>query len=129
MAPRIGEETVTVDGHPFPTLGDVDLAVITCSHAAKHLWHRLELLAQIAALTRRSVDWDAVEQLAALSAQGIKLRTRALVTMIPPNAPAQRSFRRTSMSSGRSTRPVMYVLKRRICSLQSASVIGVRDRE
>lgn len=50
-------QTVTVDGYPFPTLGDVDLAVITCSHAAKHLWHRLELLAQIAALTRLSIDW------------------------------------------------------------------------
>lgn len=57
-------QTVAVDGHPFATLGETDLVVLTCSHAAKHLWHRLELLAQISALTRREIDWPAVEQLA-----------------------------------------------------------------
>lgn len=57
-------QTVIVDGHSFATLGETDLVVLTCSHAAKHLWHRLELLAQIAALTKREVDWPAVENLA-----------------------------------------------------------------
>jgi hypothetical protein len=55
-------QTVVVDGHVFATLGDTHLAVLTCSHAAKHLWHRLELLAQIAALTKRKADWQAVER-------------------------------------------------------------------
>lgn len=54
---RIGETT-------FATLGDADLVVTTCSHAAKHLWHRLEFLAQIAALTKRDCDWSAVERVA-----------------------------------------------------------------
>ncbi|HWS73160.1 MAG TPA: nucleotidyltransferase family protein [Thermoanaerobaculia bacterium] len=54
---RIGEAT-------FATLGDADLVVTTCSHAAKHLWHRLEFLAQIAALAKRDCDWSAVERVA-----------------------------------------------------------------
>jgi Uncharacterised nucleotidyltransferase len=57
-------QTVVVDGHPFATLGETDLVVLTCSHAAKHLWHRLELLAQIAALSKRKAGWREVEQLA-----------------------------------------------------------------
>lgn len=56
------QQTVVVDGHSFPTLGDVDLTVLACNHAAKHLWHRLEMLAQIAALAKRELDWSAVEQ-------------------------------------------------------------------
>lgn len=56
--------TVTVDGYDFPTLGDLDLVILTCSHAAKHLWHRLETFAQLAALAKRDVDWEAVEHLA-----------------------------------------------------------------
>jgi len=57
-------QSVVVDGHLFQTLGELDLVVLTCSHAAKHLWHRLELLAQIAALARRELDWQAVDRLA-----------------------------------------------------------------
>jgi len=57
-------QSVVIDGHSFQTLGETDLAVITCSHAAKHLWHRLEFFAQIAALTRVVNDWPAVDALA-----------------------------------------------------------------
>jgi hypothetical protein len=57
-------QSVVVDGHPFQTLGNTDLVVLTCSHAAKHLWHRLELLAQIAALAKRDEDWNAIDLLA-----------------------------------------------------------------
>ena len=46
----------------IPTFGEVDLVVLTCNHAAKHLWHRLEYLAQIAALARLSIDWSEVEK-------------------------------------------------------------------
>jgi hypothetical protein len=56
-AVRIGEAT-------FAALGDADLVVTTCSHAAKHLWHRLEFLAQAAALAQRECDWNAVERVA-----------------------------------------------------------------
>ena len=48
----------------FAALGDADLVVTTCSHAAKHLWHRLEFLAQVAALAKRDCDWSAVERVA-----------------------------------------------------------------
>ncbi len=54
--------SVTIDGYTFEALGETDMVVVTCSHAAKHLWHRLELLAQIAALVRRGADWSGVEQ-------------------------------------------------------------------
>lgn len=46
----------------IPAFGDVDLAILTCNHAAKHLWHKLEYLAQIAALARMPVDWREVEK-------------------------------------------------------------------
>jgi hypothetical protein len=38
--------------HGVPTLGEADLPLIVTSHAAKHLWHRLEFLVQIAALVK-----------------------------------------------------------------------------
>jgi len=46
----------------IPTFGDIDLVLLTCSHAAKHLWHKLEYVAQIAALARMPIDWAAVQQ-------------------------------------------------------------------
>ncbi|MBV9497440.1 MAG: nucleotidyltransferase family protein [Acidobacteria bacterium] len=54
-----------VDG--IPTLGLSDLAVFACSHAAKHFWFRLEMLAQIAALTRLAIDWEEVDAIAVAS--------------------------------------------------------------
>jgi hypothetical protein len=82
-------QTLVVDGHPFATLGDTDLAVFTCSHAAKHLWHRLELLAQIAALARRPLDWPAVDALAASAGAARQtalsfLLARDLLGITPP---------------------------------------------
>ncbi|HXH40309.1 MAG TPA: nucleotidyltransferase family protein [Thermoanaerobaculia bacterium] len=85
-------QSVIVDGHSFATLGEADLAVFTCSHAAKHLWHRLELLAQAAALTKRTVDWQAVERLAidAGVARQVGLSfllTRDILDVAPPPIP------------------------------------------
>ncbi len=57
-------QTVVIDGHRFAAPGPLDLVVLTCNHAAKHLWHRLEFLAQIAALTKVDVDWPEVDRLA-----------------------------------------------------------------
>lgn len=54
-----------VDG--IPTLGLSDLAVFACSHAAKHFWFRLEMLAQIAALARLPIDWEEVDAIAVAS--------------------------------------------------------------
>lgn len=54
--------SVTIGGASIETLGDVDLVLTTCSHAAKHLWHKLEFVAQIAALARREVDWREVDE-------------------------------------------------------------------
>ncbi|HEY0160895.1 MAG TPA: nucleotidyltransferase family protein [Thermoanaerobaculia bacterium] len=49
----------------MPALGPTDLAIFTCSHSAKHFWTPLEMLAQIAALTRLEVDWQEVDRVAA----------------------------------------------------------------
>lgn len=57
-------ELVRIDDFEVPAPGRVDLVVLTCSHAAKHLWHRLEMLAQIAALGRQTLDWVAVDEAA-----------------------------------------------------------------
>jgi hypothetical protein len=56
--------SVPLSGTPIPTLGPADLAVFTCTHAAKHFWSRLEMLAQIAALARLPMDWSEVDRIA-----------------------------------------------------------------
>jgi len=56
----VWERRTSVAG--IPTFSDVDLVLLTCSHAAKHLWHKLEYLAQIAALARMPIDWREVER-------------------------------------------------------------------
>jgi hypothetical protein len=62
---RIGDAAfATLGDAAFVALGDADLVAATCSHAAKHLWHRLEFLAQIAALAQRDCDWDLAERVA-----------------------------------------------------------------
>jgi hypothetical protein len=53
-----------VAGVRYPTLGPVDLVVTATAHGAKHLWHKLELLATAARLGERALDWDAVDALA-----------------------------------------------------------------
>lgn len=60
-------ELVRIDEAEVSAPGPIDLAVLTCSHAAKHLWHKLEMLAQVAALGRQALDWDAVDELARLA--------------------------------------------------------------
>jgi len=49
-------------GTPIPALGMTDLAIFTCSHAAKHFWSPLEMLAQIAALARLELDWREIDR-------------------------------------------------------------------
>jgi hypothetical protein len=62
---------LVLNGVTVPALGPTDLAIFTCSHAAKHLWWTLESLAQIAALTRLpNVDWDEVDRVATASRGG-----------------------------------------------------------
>jgi hypothetical protein len=46
------------------TLGAEDLALLVATHAAKHLWNKLELFAQIHALGRGRVDWHVLDELA-----------------------------------------------------------------
>jgi hypothetical protein len=83
---------VHIGAHDVPTLGDIDLVVVTCSHAAKHLWHRLEFLAQIAALARRDIDWSEVDR-RAMSARVARqaglsfLLTRELLRVDVPPVP------------------------------------------
>lgn len=59
---------VELSGTPVPAPGLTDLAIFTCSHAAKHFWTPLEMLAQIAALTRiGEMDWKEVDRVALAS--------------------------------------------------------------
>lgn len=83
---------VRIGSASFATLGDEDLVVATCSHAAKHLWHRLEFLAQIAALARRGCDWEAAERIAieagAAAQVGLSfLLVREILGVAPPPLP------------------------------------------
>lgn len=83
---------VRIGDASFATLGDEDLVVTTCSHAAKHLWHRLEFLAQIAALARRGCDWEAAERIAiaagAAAQVGLSfLLARDVLGVAPPPLP------------------------------------------
>jgi hypothetical protein len=57
-------EAVGIDDFVVFAPGGVELVLLTCSHAAKHLWHKLEMLAQIAALARQELEWDAVDEAA-----------------------------------------------------------------
>ncbi|MEA2337160.1 MAG: hypothetical protein QOE82_1167 [Thermoanaerobaculia bacterium] len=56
---------VEIGGVNVPTLGWTDLVIFTCSHAAKHFWSKLEMLAQVTALSRSdAIDWPEVDRLA-----------------------------------------------------------------
>ena len=50
--------TVSLAGMEIRTLGVEDLAVFLCMHGAKHLWHQLILVADIAELFRAHPDLD-----------------------------------------------------------------------
>jgi hypothetical protein len=56
---------VVVDGETLPTLGPVDALVAAATHAARHLWCRLEQVAALDRLARQRLDWDGVDALAA----------------------------------------------------------------
>src|SRR5262249_24401742 len=53
-----------LSGVRYPTIGPVDLVVTSAAHAAKHLWHKLEMVTAMARLGQRPLDWSAVEALA-----------------------------------------------------------------
>jgi hypothetical protein len=55
---------VAIGAMRIPSFGESDLVVLTCNHAAKHLWHKLEFFAQIAALARKTIDWNEVDRMA-----------------------------------------------------------------
>src|SRR6185437_3385310 len=49
---------VEIDGVSMRTPGYEDLMLLLCVHAAKHQWSQLGMLRDIAALTKRNLDWD-----------------------------------------------------------------------
>lgn len=53
-------QDVTVDGHKIPALSNEDELLLISIHGAKHLWERLNLIADVAALIARqpNLDWD-----------------------------------------------------------------------
>jgi hypothetical protein len=53
-------QDVTVDGHNIPALCNEDELLLISIHGAKHLWERLNLVADVASLIARqpNLDWD-----------------------------------------------------------------------
>ena len=51
---------VSIDGHQIPALAIEDELILICIHGAKHLWERLSMVADVAALVDRqtSLDWQ-----------------------------------------------------------------------
>jgi len=51
---------VSVDGHHIPALAIEDELLLICIHGAKHLWERLSMVADVAALVARqnSLNWQ-----------------------------------------------------------------------
>lgn len=60
---------VPLDGHEIPALSVEDELVLICIHGAKHLWERLTLIADVAALAARQTGLNWEESFA--TAQGI----------------------------------------------------------
>lgn len=53
-------QLVSVDGHHIPALAIEDELLLICIHGAKHLWERLSLVADVAALVTRQtgLNWE-----------------------------------------------------------------------
>jgi hypothetical protein len=53
-------QNVSIDGHQIPALAIEDELILICIHGAKHLWERLSLVADVAALVARqtSLNWE-----------------------------------------------------------------------
>lgn len=49
---------IEFEGQRARTLRDEDLLLALCAHAAKHCWSQLGMLRDIAALTRKPLDWQ-----------------------------------------------------------------------
>lgn len=69
--------TVAVAGTPIPTLGLEDALLITCAHAAKHYFERLEWAVSIAAFATRVSGLDGARALQLAEEGGIR---RVLLT-------------------------------------------------
>jgi hypothetical protein len=61
---------LTVDGHQVPALAIEDELILICIHGAKHLWERLSMVADVAALVARQTDLDWERTLATARAVG-----------------------------------------------------------
>ncbi len=58
-------QRVTLAGMSVRTFGDEDLILYLSMHGAKHLWRRLEWIASLAEVLRRSqIDWHAITNMA-----------------------------------------------------------------
>lgn len=52
---------IDFDGRAARVLGNEDLIMVLCVHAAKHEWMNLSMVRDIAALAQRDLDWDWIE--------------------------------------------------------------------
>jgi len=53
-------EEIELDGARYRILGQQDLMLVLCVHAAKHEWAQLGMLRDIAALARFELDWECI---------------------------------------------------------------------
>lgn len=82
---------LTIMDRPVATLADEDLLALSCVHAGKHLWQRLQWVCDIAEILRGSpaLDWDGVWRLAAelksrrMVAAGLRLAHELLGAPLP----------------------------------------------
>jgi hypothetical protein len=54
--------TVAISGHSFRAPGMEHALLLAIIHGTKHVWTRLDLLADIAAILRQPLDWDLVHR-------------------------------------------------------------------
>jgi hypothetical protein len=105
-------QLVSVDGHHIPALAIEDEVLLICIHGAKHLWERLSLVADVAALVARqtSLNWERTFAAArAIGAErmlhtGLLLAGHLLGATLPQNVQARlQSDRSASYLAAKTT--------------------------
>jgi hypothetical protein len=87
----VRSQGVQIGERSIPTLGNEDLVLVLCAHAAKHAWSKLSWIRDVAELSQaRNLDWDQVIDgagrlgLRRIVAITFGLATRAFTTPVPP---------------------------------------------
>ena len=95
-----------LDGHEIPVLCVEHELVLVCIHGAKHLWERLTLVADVAALTTRQTTLNWQESFAAAEAAGAgrMLRVGIIVAQDLLRAPLPQDIQSRSRADAAASR-------------------------